>query len=605
MQLTFWMYQGTAHYGVGRITNSLQNVQAVFHAPQGDDYVNTIFTMLERTPDLPHMHTSVVSGRDLAKGTIRLPDMLKQIEATTTPDLIVVSPSCSTILLQEDLQKVVESAGIQTDVVVYDANPYRMQEITAADGLFSLLVKRYATAQPLTDAPSVNLLGPASLGFHARSDLMCLRRMMAALGVQVNVVAPWGASVSDLSRLPAAWVNIAPYRELGTDAALFLHKQFGTPALCDAPIGVQPTLDWLHRLVEMLNEVGERNDSTTAPVTMPPLTAFSLDGLSAPSSVPWFARTADMESFSSKRAFVFGDATHTVGVARFLHNELGMQIAGAGTYLHNDAAWVREQLSGYLASDDDLIITERFQDVADRIEDVLPDLVCGTQMERHSSRKLDVPCMVIAPPTHIENHLLGYYPMLGFSGADNIADRVYTTSKLGLEKHLIDLFGDAGLEYDEEQEQPAGLTTAPAPAPATVPTATTPTADQQQHAASSIAPAVPMPPLTSKQRIVRGLLRPLSIVTRIPLPGDNAPTQAAHPVTPTTTVAPAPPATPAPAPPEDGQLVWAPDGEAMLKKVPAFVRGKVRKNTEKYAQEKGYTTITAAIVREAKEELGG
>jgi len=57
--------------------------------------------------------------------------------------------------------------------------------------------------------------------------------------------------------------------------------------------------------------------------------------------------------------------------------------------------------------------------------------------------------MVVSPPTHIENHLLGYYPFFGFEGADVIADRVYLSCKLGLEKHLIDFFGDAGLEYED------------------------------------------------------------------------------------------------------------------------------------------------------------
>jgi hypothetical protein len=72
------MYEGTAHHGVGRVANSMRGVHAVFHAPQGDDYVNPIFTMLERTPAFPQMTTSVVSGRDLAQGTIRLPETLRQ-----------------------------------------------------------------------------------------------------------------------------------------------------------------------------------------------------------------------------------------------------------------------------------------------------------------------------------------------------------------------------------------------------------------------------------------------------------------------------------------------------------------------------------------------
>ena len=438
MRLALWMYEGTAHHGVGRIANSMRGVHAVFHAPQGDDYVNPIFTMLERTPAFPQMTTSVVSGRDLATGSIRLPETLQQVEAKLHPKLIVVCASCSTILLQEDLQVVANSANTEAEVLVYDANPYRMQETASADGLFTMLVKKYAKAQARTAKPSINIIGPASLGFHVRSDLICLRRIFKTLGIEINVVAPLGAGLDDLEKLPAAWATIAPYRELGQAAARYLEAQFGVPALTEAPMGVQPTLRWLKQLADQLG------------VELPTLTAFSLDGMSAPSGVPWFARTADMESFSSKRAFVFGDATHTVGMVKFLHDELGMEIAGAGTYLTKEADWVRDELRDYLPAGSELLVTEQFQHVSARIEELQPDLVCGTQMERHACRKFDIPVMVIAPPTHIEDHLLSYRPLLGFDGADVLADTVYTTATLGMEKHLIDMFGDAGLDYEAE-----------------------------------------------------------------------------------------------------------------------------------------------------------
>jgi light-independent protochlorophyllide reductase subunit B len=522
MRLAYWMYEGTAHHGVGRVMNSMRNVHAVFHAPQGDDYVNAIFSMLERSNAFPAMTTSVVSGTDLAKGTIRLPETLRQVEAKLHPELIVVVASCSTILLQENLEIAAASAGIDADIVVYDANPYRMQEVVAAERLFTDLVKKYAAPCQRTEKPSVNIIGPASLGFHVRHDLTSLRRMLQTLGVAVNVVAPWGATVGDLRRLPAAWLNIAPYRELGQGAATFLEEQFGTPALRNAPIGVQPTLRWLEELVEAVG------------VHMPPLTAFSLDGMSAPSAVPWFARTADMESFAGKRAFVFGDATRTVGVAKFLADELGMPLAGAGTYLKHEGPWLREQLKGYLA-DDELLVTDEFQKVAARLGELRPELVCGTQMERHSARKYDLNCMVIAPPTHIENHLLAYRPLLGFDGADVIADEVYTTCTLGMEKHLIDLFGDAGLEEDDRQpttnDRPIAETTV--------------IADTTSSADSSV--------VGGQSSVV------------VP--------------------------------------VWAAEAETMLKKVPFFVRNKVRGNVEKYAREHNQAIITAELLAEAKEAL--
>ncbi|MGJ3238543.1 MAG: ferredoxin:protochlorophyllide reductase (ATP-dependent) subunit B [Anaerolineae bacterium] len=514
MRLAYWMYEGTAHHGVGRITNSLNGVHAVFHAPQGDDYVNPIFTMLERTPAFPQMTSSVVSGRDLAMGTIRLPDTLRQIEEKLHPELFIVTASCSTVLLQENLEMVCDSAEVDADVIVFDANPYYMQETVAAEKLFTLLVKRYASAQTLTERSSVNIIGPASLGFHVRSDVIALRRMMATLGVEINVIAPLGASLDGLRQLPAAWVNIAPYRELGLGAAQYLESEFAMPTLYDMPMGVQPTLDWLQQLVAMLNQVAEQRGAE--PITLPHLTKFSLDGMSAPSSVPWFARTADMESFSSKKVFVFGDATHTVGMVKFVRDELDMQIAGVGTYLSQHADWVREQLKDYLT--DDLLVTEEFQEVAAQIEACMPDLVCGTQMERHSCRKFDVPEMVIAPPTHIENHLLSYTPIIGFAGADYLADKVYTSAKLGLEKHLIDMFGDAGLEYE---------------------------ADNMGQTESA---AMPVP---------------------------------------------------------EGTLSWSSEAEKMVSKIPFFVRGRVRRNTEKFAQEQGEAVITADVLQAARESLGG
>ncbi|MEB3199526.1 MAG: ferredoxin:protochlorophyllide reductase (ATP-dependent) subunit B, partial [Synechococcaceae cyanobacterium] len=45
---------------------------------------------------------------------------------------------------------------------------------------------------------------------------------------------------------------------------------------------------------------------------------------------------------------------------------------------------------------------------------------------------------------------------------------------------------------------------------------------------------------------------------------------------------------------------WTADGEAELHKIPFFVRGKVRRNTELFARERGIAAITAEILYDAK-----
>jgi light-independent protochlorophyllide reductase subunit B len=66
-------------------------------------------------------------------------------------------------------------------------------------------------------------------------------------------------------------------------------------------------------------------------------------------------------------------------------------------------------------------------------------------------------------------------------------------------------------------------------------------------------------------------------------------------------------ATPAPEPvaataaaPGPGAVIWLADAEKELRKIPFFVRGKARRNTEKYAAERGIAAIGVETLYEAK-----
>ena len=60
-------------------------------------------------------------------------------------------------------------------------------------------------------------------------------------------------------------------------------------------------------------------------------------------------------------------------------------------------------------------------------------------------------------------------------------------------------------------------------------------------------------------------------------------------------------------PPADNVVAiaaWAPDAQKELQKIPFFVRGKARRNTERFAAERGVHTITVETLYDAKAHFG-
>ena len=53
-------------------------------------------------------------------------------------------------------------------------------------------------------------------------------------------------------------------------------------------------------------------------------------------------------------------------------------------------------------------------------------------------------------------------------------------------------------------------------------------------------------------------------------------------------------------PASNASAVWAADAEKELHKIPFFVRGKARRNTERFANENGVVTITLETLYDAK-----
>ncbi|HIK19286.1 MAG TPA: ferredoxin:protochlorophyllide reductase (ATP-dependent) subunit B [Leptolyngbyaceae cyanobacterium M33_DOE_097] len=507
MKLAYWMYAGPAHIGTLRIASSFKNVHAIMHAPLGDDYFNVMRSMLERERDFTPVTASVVDRNVLARGSQeKVVDNITRKDQEEHPDLIILTPTCTSSILQEDLQNFCERAQLEAkgDVMLADVNHYRVNELQAGDRTLQQVVQFYLEKAKKkgdlptekTAQPSVNIIGISTLGFHNHHDCTELKRLMADLGITVNAVIPEGASVHELKNLPRAWFNLVPYRELGMMTADYLKTEFDMPYIDITPMGVVETARCLRAIQALLNEKGANVDYED----------YINEQTLHVSQAAWFSRSIDCQNLTGKKAVVYGDNTHAAALTKILSREMGIHVVWAGTFCKYDADWFREQVSGYC---DEVLITDDHTVVGDAIAKAEPSAIFGTQMERHVGKRLDIPCGVISAPIHIQNFPIGYKPFLGYEGTNQIVDLIYNSFTLGMEDHLLEIFGG----HD------------------------------------------------TKDVITKTLSA-------------------------------------------DSDMTWSKDGLTELNRIPGFVRGKVKRNTEKFARDRNIEVITAEVLYAAKEAVG-
>jgi light-independent protochlorophyllide reductase subunit B len=202
-------------------------------------------------------------------------------------------------------------------------------------------------------------------------------------------------------------------------------------------------------------------------------------------------------------------------------------VVGLGSYSREFGRDVRASAEKYGVT---ALISDDYLEVERAISDAAPELVLGTQMERHIAKRLGIPCAVISAPVHVQDFPARYAPQMGWEGANVIFDTWVHPLMMGLEEHLLSMFQD---DFEFRDDGPPSHLAVGAPA----------------SIDATPAPARPVPP------------------------------------------------------PRAG-ITWLADAEQELGKIPFFVRGKARRNTERYAVERGVSQISLDTLYEAKAHFG-
>ena len=529
MQLTVWTYEGPPHVGAMRVCAAMEGVHYVLHAPQGDTYADLLFTMIERRGTRPPVTYTTFQARDLGGDTAELfKNAAREAYERYKPQVLVVGSSCTAELIQDDPGGLAMALGLDAPVVPLELPAYQRKENWGAAETFYRIARAMAGPHAPAPAPGsssaparareagqrarCNVLGPCSLGFRHRDDLVEVLKIIESLGVDVNVVAPLGATPADLARLGEADFNVVLYPEIAGQTASWLQRTFGQKATRTIPIGVGATRAFIR-------EVAELADVDASALLRPDL-----------SRLTWYSRSVDSTYLTGKRVFVFGDASHAIAVADVAAKELGLKVVGLGSYSREFAREIREAAARHGVEP---LVCDDYLEVEAAITAAAPELVLGTQMERHVAKRLRVPCAVISAPVHVQDFPARYSPQMGFEGANVLFDSLVHPLMMGLEEHLLGMFrGD--FEF-RDGVAPSHLGHGEAPAE---------TASEND------------------------LEEDGEVKTR------------------------------------GASVAWTLDAEKELRKIPFFVRGKARRNTESYALERGVGRIDVETLYDAKAHFG-
>ena len=503
MKLTVWTYEGPPHVGAMRVATGMKGLHYVLHAPQGDTYADLLFTMIERRDHRPPVTYTTFQARDLGADTANLfKQSLQDAYDRFKPEALIVGASCTAELIQDDPGGMSETMGLPVPVIPLELPSYQRKENFGADETFFQIVRTLAKKTERTKQITCNLIGPTALGFRHRDDITELTGLLSDMGISVNVVAPMTATPSDIARMGAAHFNVLMYPETAEAAARWMEREFGQPFTKVVPIGVGATRDFVAEVAQITGVAPYLDDSRLR--------------------LPWYSKSVDSTYLTGKRVFLFGDGSHVAAAARIARDEMGFEVVGLGCYNREMARPIRA-----LARDFGIeaLITDDYLEVERRIEELQPEMILGTQMERHIGKRLGIPCAVISAPVHVQDFPARYSPQMGIEGANVIFDTWVHPLVMGLEEHLLHMFRD-----DFEFHDAAG---------------------PSHHGGHSPKPQ-----------------------------GEATP----EPQTVTSTV----------------EVVWLDDAERELKKIPFFVRGKARRNTETFASERGVEEISVDTLYEAK-----
>ena len=391
--------QGCRMIGAVRAFIGIKDCYVVLHSPPG---CHSGMMMLEVVQDNSDWRIAVsgMHQRDLVYGAEHKCLLaIKKVYEKFKPSFIVAMDCCSSGILGEDLESVVEQAKkeIDAEIIYFSGAGYHSLAYYGYEEALEELTKFMEQKETIKN--SINLIGIKKDDFKAKEDVEEIKRICNNAGVKINAILTYD-SFKNIKNAPNAELNVV-FGD-GVKLAEEMKKTFGIPyVVVDYPYGLNGTLEFLNAMDDFLDVnfefVRKEKEKINKIVEK---VQFYLKG------------------FYGMSCAVVGDYK-AIGFAKFLSDEIGfdLDILGISKFYN-----MENKLRDAKDFVENVVIEDR-KKLEDKIMENEIEMLFGSTYEKKIAQDKGIPLIRFSYPV-VDELSLTNTPLAGFNGIPTIIERM-------------------------------------------------------------------------------------------------------------------------------------------------------------------------------------
>lgn len=237
-----------------QVINGIRHMAPVIHGPKGCTYsVASSYKMrgceyrgvpLEPTSCTAQNEADVVYG-----GEGKLLEAVKEADRRYHPDLIVILSCCCSGIIGDDVETIAQIAAneVRAKVLAIRSEGFGGDFRSGYEDAFKALMELMEPRKEVMKG-TINIIGAREGPTYTEwvEDLDELKRLVTAIGAQINGVLCGGCTLEQIRQAPSAELNASWCYDWGQKLGDLMEERFGIPyARTGQPYGPKATEEWL------------------------------------------------------------------------------------------------------------------------------------------------------------------------------------------------------------------------------------------------------------------------------------------------------------------------------------------------------------------------